>query len=359
MVFNHDLAQELGMPEANLLLAASHTHSSLMVYYQADLPGHGGEPDPAQAREIERIRKGAVEAVRQAKSQLRPARVAFARGEAFLNVHNGGVTEPGDPHHMAALGNPHGPSNKSLDVLRIEGMDAKPIALLLDYGVPSTVMLHAPSREGDAEVSGDLFGVTAQLIEKASTDAPVVLFATGADGDQKPIFRWARSRVGDVPQANEGASAWAILDVMAGYLANAVLSVTESMPEGTEKVTLSAAAKVVECPGQKVRLDAKTGAATITDLPPVPIPLNLLRINDIALVGVAGNVPTEFGAKIKGALPNSTTTLIGDTAGSVGYILPDQAYVHPGHDLAGDPLKSGCAEQAILHGLNEMVSKKP
>jgi hypothetical protein len=357
-VFNHDLAQELGIPESNLLLAASHTHSSLMVYYQGDLPANAGEPDAAQAREIERIRQGAVEAVRQAKTQLRAARVTFARGEAYLNVNNGGVTPPNDPQHFAALGDPHGPSDKSLDVLRIQGVDGKPIALLLDYAVPSTVMLHAPSRNGDAEVSGDLFGVTAQLIEKASANAPVVLFATGADGDQKPIFRWARPRVGDLAQVDEGAAAWAVLDVMAGSLANSVLAVTDSMPEGTNSVELSAAAKRVVCPGQKVRWDAKAGAATIADLPPVSIPLNVIRINDIVLVGVGGNVPTEIGAKIKAISPYRNTTLIGVTSGSVGYILTDKAYEHPGHDLAGDPLKAGCAEPAILQGLGELMPVK-
>lgn len=358
-VFNHDLAQELGIPESNLLLAASHTHSSLMVYYEGDLPAYAGEADAAQAREIERIRQGAVGAVRQAKAQLRPARLAFGRGEAYLNVGNGGVTEPGDPHHMAALGDPHAPSDKSLDVLRIQGLHGTPIALLLDYAVPSTVMLHAPSRDGDAEVSGDLFGMTAQLIEKASSNSPVVLFATGADGDQKPILRWARSRVGSVPQVNEGQAAWAILDVMAGYLANAALAVTDTMPEGTGDVKISAAAKTVICPGQKVRVDAKSGAATITDLPPIPIPLNVIRINDIVLAGVGGNVATPIGEKIKAVSPYPKTTLIGDTSGTVGYILTDAAYAHPGHGLAGSPLKSGCAEAAILQGLQEMMRTKP
>jgi hypothetical protein len=338
-VFNHDLAQAAGIPESNLLLAASHTHSSLMVYYEADLPVHAGEEaDAAQAREIERIRKGAVEAVRQARAQLRPARLAFGRGEAFLN---GGAT-----------------SDRSLDALRVDGSDGAPIAVLLNYASPGTVMLHAPSRDGMAEVSGDLLGVSAQLLEKASPKAPVVLFSTGADGDQRPMFRWSRPRVGQLPEVNEGSAAWAILDVMAGDLANAALAVTHSMPEGTGTVKLSAAARSVVCPGQKVKIDARTDAATITDLPPVPIALNVIRINDIVLAGVAGNVPGELGAQIKAASPSRNTTLIGVTSGSVGYILADSAYEHPGHNLAGDPLKKGCAWPAIVGGLSEMMGGK-
>jgi hypothetical protein len=358
-VLNRDIAQAAGIPESNLLLTASHTHSSLMVYYQADLPVLAGErvADAAQTREIERIRKGAVEAVRQAKAQLRPARLGFGRGEAFLNGYNGGGA-PGDRRELGAFGNPRGPTDRSLDVLRVDGTDGTPIALLLSYAHPGTVMLHAPSRDGMAEVSGDLLGVTAQLLEKSSAKPPVVLFSTGADGDQGSIFRWARPRVGDVPAANLGSAGWAVLEVMAGYLANAALAVTDSMPEGTNAVKLSAAARSVVCPGQKVRIDNKTGAATITDLPPVPIALNVIRINDIVLAGVAGNLPSELGAKIKAASPSRNTTLFGNTSGTVGYLLPDSAYEHPGHDLAGDPLKKGCAWPAILGGLTEMMQGK-
>ena len=359
-VLNHDLAEAAGIPESNLLLAASHTHSSLMVYYQADLPVLVGErkPDAAQTKEVERIRRGAVEAVRQAKANLRPARLGFGRGRAYLNGYNGGAAPAGGRRDLGAFGFPSGPSDKSLDVLRVDGTDGTPIALLLSYAHPGTVMLHAPSRDGMAEVSGDLLGVTAQFLEKSSSKAPVVLFASGADGDQGSIFRWSTPRIGDLPAQNQGAGAWAILNVMAGYLANATLAVTDSMPEGTDTVKLSATAKGVSCPGQKVRWDAKTDKATITDLPPVPIALNVIRINDIVLAGIAGNVPTELGAKIKAASPSRHTTLIGNTSGTVGYILPDSAYEHPGHDLAGDPLKKGCAWPAIVGGFSEMMGGK-
>jgi hypothetical protein len=359
-VLNHDVAEAAGIPESNLLIAASHTHSSLMVYYQADLPVLVGErkPDAAQLKEVERIRKGAVDAVRQAKASLRPARLAFGRGQAYLNGYNGGAAPAGGRRELGAFGFPRGPSDKSLDVLRVDGTDGTPIALLLNYAHPGTVMLHAPSRDGMAEVSGDLLGVTAQFLEKSSPKAPVVLFASGADGDQGSIFRWSTPRVGDLPAQNQGQAAWAILNVMAGYLASATLAVTDSMPEGTSTVKLSAAAKTVVCPGQKVRWDAKTDKATISDLPPVPIALNVIRINDIVLDGVAGNVPTELGAKIKATSSSRNTTLIGNTSGTVGYILPDSAYEHPGHDLAGDPLKKGCAWPAIVGGFSELMGGK-
>ena len=43
------------------------------------------------------------------------------------------------------------------------------------------------------------------------------------------------------------------------------------------------------------------------------------------------------------------------TSGSVGYILTDASYEHPGHGVMGSPLKPGCAEKAILDGLLSMI----
>jgi hypothetical protein len=113
--------------------------------------------------------------------------------------------------------------------------------------------------------------------------------------------------------------------------------------------------KTVECPGQKLRVDGKTGQVTIQDQPPVQIPLNLIRINDLAFAGVGGAVYTEIFDKFKAASPLPNTVMITMTSGAVGYILPDSSYEHPGHNAASSPLKPGCAEKAIVSGLVDMV----
>jgi hypothetical protein len=336
--FHRTVAEAAGIPEANLLLVASHTQSVLLLNYHGGLPYNLGEPDANQLREIGRLRKGASEAVWKARSQLQPARVAFGRGEALLNTST----------------DRNGASDKSLDVLRIDGTDGARIALLADYGVPSSVMIHVASRDGGSEVSGDLFGVAAQVIEKQSPNAPVVLFVPAADGTQGPLLR-AATPGGHVPGPNKPAARWEMLDAMAHSLASSTVAVMSAMPPGDGKVRLSAAAKTVRCPGQTLTFNAKTSEVTVKDAPPVDIPLNVIRINDIVLAGVGGNVAPEIGKKFKDGSPLPNSTLIGNTSGSVGYILTDANYEHPGHNLAGDPLKAGCAEKAIQQGLTEMI----
>jgi hypothetical protein len=366
--FQRTVAQALGIPEANLILAASHTHSEpTMYYHEGPMPGPppaapgaapGGQngappaPNPDQdaqwTRELNRVIGGAAEAARQARAQMRPARVAFARGQGYVNVHDGEAGE----------GDPVGPSDKSLDVVRFDGVDGTPIALLIDFGVPGSTMLHNVTRDNGAEVGGDLLGTAAQLIEKQSTSAPVTLFAPGADGDQRPIFRSTPIAVGKLPSIKEGAAAWEMVDVLGSILAKEALTTADAMKPGVAEVKISAAARTVACPSQRRTRDRATGKTTVEDGPAIQIPLHVIRIGDIAVAGVGGSVGTVIGQKFKAASPLAQSTMIGMNSGSAGYILDDATYANPGQIKTGS-LKPGCAENAVVQGLVEMIKAKP
>jgi hypothetical protein len=336
------LAEQLRIPETNLLLAATHTHNVPLVSY------HGGEPNAQQAREIERVRRGALDAALQAKAKLQPARVAFGRGEAWVNINDG------EQAGFKNAADPHGPSDKSLDVLEIQNAQGAPLALLVDYATHAEVMFRSVTRGDGYEVSGDLPGAVASLIEDQSANAPVVLFASSAGADQLPLFK-SLQPAGRLPGTDEGAAGWALLDVQARRLASSVLDAVASMPVATAQGSLRAASKTVNCPGQHLRPNRETGSFEVEEKPPVQIPLQVIRINNIVLAGVAGDVASEIGAKFKAALPSTDSTMITMTAGSVGYILGDANYLHPGHGVMGSPLKSGCAEHAVVQGLLDLI----
>ena len=371
--FRRTVAQAVGIPEANLILAASHTHSEPTMYYNENpqpapptAPATGAQGGPGAPggsrvvltpeqkaqqdvqweKEINRVIQGATEAARQAKAQLKPATVAFARGQAFVNGRSKGT----------GAGDPAGPSDKSLDVVRFVGADGAAIAQLVDYGVPGIVLLHNVTRDNGAEVSGDILGTAAQLIERQPGNTAVTLFASGADGDQGPIFRATPPAVGKLPAAKEGAAAWEMLDVLGGTLANSVLSVTGKMQPGAGSVKLSAATRTVSCPTEKRTMDRATGTATVADGPPAQIPLSLIRIGDIAVAGVGANLGSVIGQHLKAASPLPQTTLVTVLAGSAGYILDDETLSAPGGHMGN--IKPGCAENAIVQGLVEMIKAK-
>ena len=340
------VAEIVGAPSTNVLVVATHTHEVPLFSY------HGGTPSPTQQREIERVRQGALEASREAVSHLRPARVSFARGEAWVNVNNG------EQAGLKAAFDPKGPSDKTLDVLRVVSQSGDPIAILMNYATHAEVMFRSVTRDNGYEVSGDIPGAVSRMLEGQPYAAPVVLYSSGAEGDQLPLFK-SLQPAGLFPVNDERAAGWALLDVQSRRLASAVAQLTSTMPPGDSDVHLDAESSAVACPGQHFKLDRDTGKATVEDRPPVSIPISAIRINDIALGAVGGDIATNIGAAIRTASPVPHTMIITMLAGSVGYILTDASYEHPGHGLAGSPLKAGCAEHALSEGMAQLLSARP
>jgi neutral ceramidase len=325
-------------------IAASHTHESLAVFI------HGGEPTPIQVEEIEHIRKGAVEAARRAAANLQPARIAFARGEAFVNINNG--EEAG----LKTWYDAKGPSDKTLGVVRVENAKGEPLALLVNYATHAETMFRSVDKDGGYEVSGDIPGAVSRILEANAAGAPVVLYMAGAEADQLPLFKSLQPEAGGLPAADEGAAGWALLDVMARRLSGSVLETLAGMKPGASDVKLQVASNSVTCPGQHTRVDNQTGQITKQDGPPVIIPLSAIRINDIGIVAVAGDIGSDIGKDIRAGSPVPNMIVTSQMAGAVGYILSDASYAHPGHGLAGSPLKEGCAEQALPQGIATLLS---
>jgi hypothetical protein len=249
---------------------------------------------------------------------------------------------------------PTGPSDKSLDVLRFDTPAGAPIAMLVNYASHAEIMFRSVTRTDGYEVSGDLPGATSRLLEGLPGAAPVVLFTGGAEADQLPLFKSLRP-AGRLPATDEGPGGWAILDMLARRLAGSVMDVVASLRPGEAQAHIASASGSVICPGQQLRIEPQTGRAVVKEAPPVTIPLTAIRINDIALGSVGGDVGSQIGQAFKAKSPLAHTMMIGMAGDSVGYILPDGFYGHPGHGLTKSPLKAGCAEPAIVDGLVRLI----
>lgn len=127
----------------------------------------------------------------------------------------------------------------------------------------------------------------------------------------------------------------------------------ESMqPTGTARI--SAAQETVSCPG-RVRLDADNPAREnvfpgYKDGPDVNVKVGLLRIGDINVVTVNGEVYSEIASRLKAEAPASRTMVVTLANGSAnaGYIYSDAAYSHLTFQVIGSRLKPGCAEGRIV-----------
>ncbi len=115
------IAQELDCPIANIVMSATHTHSG----WGPGGPGPGmfhpdpNAPPPPIAGQI-------VDAVKQAKAQLRPARMGFGTGFSYLNVNRDVI----DPTTRLWTQGPNlsGSSDKTVAVIKFETPEGQPIA---------------------------------------------------------------------------------------------------------------------------------------------------------------------------------------------------------------------------------------
>jgi neutral ceramidase len=344
------IASLLGVSTDHVWLTCTHDHSAPRVDPPEDPAAQGTPADPKTAKYREIVENNTLEAVRQAKAKLQPARMGYGTGMAYINTNRD--QQVGDRNMLGY--NPDGPSEKTVYVLKFESPTGEPIAFLVNYAVHPVVMFSAITKDGGVEVTGDIPGVTSRYIETHYKDKPVALWTMGAAGDQNPVYMAAFNQV--MPDRTDlGAAGYALLEVQARRVGEEVLRVSDRIKADTTKVSIWAGKATPSCPGGRVTRDRKTGEVKREDAPPVELVLRALTLNDVAIVGVNGGVVSIIGQHMKKASPTPKTIFIMQMAPYVGYIPDDASYPKVTFEVTGSRMKQGCAENAIVDGLTRLV----
>jgi hypothetical protein len=218
------------------------------------------------------------------------------------------------------------------------------------------------------QISGDLAGATSRYVEnyyrgvpsetprsdegaaiklrpQAISDKVIALWTSGAAGDQNPV---SLARGSD----------FTMVDALGQILGEESVRVAAGI-QTTDQASISANQQVITCPGRKLepgpvpRKDYKW-----EDAEPVSIRLSLLRINDIGLAGVSGEVLTMINEHLKKVSPVSHTVMVTHANGSSGYIPDDAAFQQVSYEITTSHLKPGCAENGIVNGLVNLMNQR-
>jgi neutral ceramidase len=320
-----------------------------------------------------------LDAVRQAKARLQPARVGYGTGLSYLNVNRDAI-DP-ETRHWTQAPNLDGPSDKTVAVLKFESPDGKPIAVYMDYA------MHPVNGYLAGFISADFAGAASRYVEQAYGDKTVAVFAQGASGDQNPLYLRAgtnalASRSGVEITGNvltrekveaplrEGKVELHPLDpkvrdnlerVMESegvLLGEEVIRVMTAMPRVYDRANISGAQNVVTCPGRKRTDTTREGSpGTYEDGDPVNIRLGVLRVGNVALTTVDAEIYSTIAKRLKEQSPVANTfmvTLANGMANS-GYIPNDAAFDAYTFQVLSSRLKPGCAETAIVNGLLDLL----
>jgi hypothetical protein len=387
-VASKQIAAELDCPIENIVMSPTHTHSGwgpgASPFARHPQPGRSGAAwSPAAADVPPPPFVGQmVEAVRQAKARLQPARVGFGTGFSYLNVNRDAV-DP-ETHHWTQAPNLDGPSDKTVAVLKFEAPTGEPIAVYWTYA------MHPVSGFLAGFTSADFPGAACRYIEQAYDDKVVAVFAQGASGDQNPLYLRAGTNAlasrggvkitGNVMTREKIESPIRDGKVTAGPLDPKVRDVLERVMDsegvllGEEVIRvmtditrtdasprISAAQNMVTCPGRRRLDNAREGTpGTYEDGDPANIRLGVLRIGNVALTTVDAEVYSVIGRRLKQQSPVANTimvTLANGMANS-GYIPNDAAFGAFTFQVLSSRLKPGCAETGIVNGLLDLMGAR-
>jgi neutral ceramidase len=380
-----EIARNLNVPEANILISATHDHSAIFGGPRAPRPGDQTGGNTAAEAFEKKLVSGLVQAAKQAGEKMQPARIGYGTGSLYLNVNRDAIDE--QTRLWAQQPNLEYPSDKTLAVIKIESLSGQLIAVYMNYA------MHANSLFLNGKVSGDFPGEAERYLERTYDAKPVALWTSGAAGDQNPLYLRAnakieQARVQAVMDSEHVDRGTAIMHAMftgnleadnvavdpvameqsiqlvksEGLLtAEEAIRVMNHMRVMNTQVKIEGAQREVSCPARR-RLDTgREGApGKYEDSPdPVHIKIGVLRIGDIVLGSANAELYNMIGQHVKAGSKFHATIVVTLTNGMAnsGYVPTDDAFGRYTFQVLGSALKPGCAESGIVNGIDDMIGR--
>jgi len=372
------IEKELGIPAANVLFTATHSHSVPGVFPFFMRPG--ASLDSATMGRVTAYENRVFDSVKMAKDKLQPARVSYGTGVSYINVQRDMI----DPvtHHWWEGANYEGLSDKTVAVIKFESLTGDPIAVYYNYA------MHAVITGNLDMVSGDAPGATSRYIEGHFNGKVVAVWSEGASGDQNPVYfqqtyDLRKIRIDDfakqgkdisnaMPPGGQGMDRnnpevahlmneqKEMIISMGQMLGEEVLRVVRETRKGEADGRIFGKTTTITCPGRERTNEGRGGiAGTYKDGPPVELKLGLLMIDDIAIGAIDGEVYNLIAQRLKAESPYKKTMLATLTNGMAmaGYIPDDASFGHETFEVLSTRLKQGCAETKIVDGIIGMMPR--
>ena len=382
--------EETGLPEANLLLAATHTHSATSSQFPNPLA-----PDDTLTDYQRFLARRVADAVRLARHNLAPAEVAWGAADVSEHVFNRRwFLKPGTPlpnplggedkvrmnpaPASPELVEPAGPVDPQVTFLAVRSPNAAPIALLANYS------LHYVGGVPEGHVSADYFGAFAdRLAKQLQGDAPdppfVGILTNGTSGDVNNI---------DFLHKTAPLPPYQKMRLVANDVAGAVLNALRAAPYRRD-VTLAAARTDLALATRRPTAEQVAFARSVLGRPAgekprhphervyaervlqlhdspaeIAVPLQAFRVGDLGVAAIPFEVFAETGLAIKKASPLSPTFTIELANGAYGYLPTPKQHALGGYEtwLGTSRVEVGASdkiERAVLDLLRGLKADRP
>jgi hypothetical protein len=340
------IEKETGIKKDFILLSAIHTHSGPVTGVGSD----GGNPDVAAY--VEELKAKLVTATKEAMNKMVDASIGVGKGECKMNINRRAM----DGHGKIQLGlNPYAPCDHEVGVIRIDNTSGKNLVLYMNW--PCHAVVLGPR---NYLITNDWPGAASKVVETALGNDVIAPVIIGASGDINPLY-------GPHLDFEDNKDYAYGKDAIGEDLANISLEVMKGI-----KTSSTGAISAVQ---REISLPAKP-RDPLRPLPPsqkddgtVKIRLSAVKIGDLVLTGVSGEVFNQISVQMRKQSKYKNTFMITHCNGSSGYLVTEDAYevpgqsgyvdkTHPtgGYEPSGTRVRTG-AEKAIIENLLEMIKQ--
>ncbi len=365
------LAAHTGVPEEGIFLLETTAHSTI----RAGTEGRNGT-DPIGLEKLARyadlVEKQLLAAADEALASLKPAKIGVGRGESYINTNrymSYTVEENGRKESYCNIGpNFAGPSDHSVNVLRLEGEDGTPIAFFINYAIFCVLMDDNMAGEnGTGAVSADLAGYISTHVEDRYPGA-VAMWCGGANCDQNPILG-AKYFVPDPDHGGKQTkylsreACGEVLAYLGGINYADTLRAIESIGQMREAQGLAYARGETGIPGREQTVERTEDSSFVirrySDGPEKRLHLSVLRIGDVALVFHGGSMFSSVGLRMKeDSIAEDTFINTGFVHSQVpfdGVICDDASLALGGHDPDRAKYRPGFVTSALTVLMNRLI----
>jgi len=295
------IEKETGISVENILITAAHNHGGPTTR------AYGGEPTKSETEYVETLKNKMVQIVKESDEKLQPVKIGVAKGICKMNVNRRARHAEGG----IWLGrNPEGVCDSEVGVIRLDAMNGNTIGLLVNWPCHATT-----GGQENYMITGDWPGAAAREVEKVYPDA-VVLISAGASGDINPIYG---------PNNN-----FDDIDAIGQTLAAEVVRISENAETYTMK-DLSVTNQVIKASGKKTS-ESRMPDVSLDPGPGVDIRVSSLKIGNILIAGISGELMNEIGLQVKGDSPYKNTFIYTHCNGNSGYLCTDVSYKEGGYE---------------------------
>ena len=329
------LEKKAGIRREFVLLSAVHNHNGpgINVYEENNAP--------EVLAYIEELKEKIIAATKDAMNKMVPVNIGVGKGECKMNINRRAQNGKGE----ITLGmNPYGPCDHEVGVIRVDDKSGKPISVIMNWPCHGVVL--GPK---NYMITGDWRGAASAYVEKSLGESVISPLTIGASGDINPLYG---------PHIDfESNNSYAFgKDAIGEDLGKESLRVAKEV-KTFSTARINALQRVISLPTKETDKDPrKVLQPNSTENDSLRVRLSVVKIGNIILTGVSGEVFNEISVKMRKQSPYAFTFMITHCNGSSGYLVTDDAYAEGGYEVNSTKAKSG-AEKAIIENLLAMINE--